>query len=279
MKAGVISDIHIDEQAEERAFEEVFAACINESGIELLLIAGDFSEYYMRTLSFVRRLRGKIRPELYYCLGNHDYWSKFEEAMDIPAITGYLSGPRGDRGFVQNRAVALSDETVLVAGCGWYDYSFAFPGQFTEEELQRREYMGRVWRDRRNARHGKSDKEAERDWTGALLQLVDQYKDKKVILMTHMVNHPAFLVGEDHRLYEMFRYFNGFMGSEGLYRITRRPNVKVAVSGHVHYRKSFWEEGTYYTCRCLGYPSEFPAFGGEQELAAQIKDAMEIIEI
>lgn len=279
MKLGIISDVHIDEQADEREFEAVFAECINESGADAVLMAGDFSEYYLRTLAFIGRLQERVDAGLYYCFGNHDLWSKHELTMDVQDIIRYVYDFGKAPGFLHNAAVPLTEDTVLVAGCGWYDYSFAFPGKFTEEELERRSYMGRVWKDSRNCAMGVPDKEAEEAWRRELLTLVDSYPDKKIVFMTHMVNHPAFLVGEDHPKYEMFQYFNAFMGSEGLYEITKRKNVKVAVSGHVHYRKSFEENGTYYMCRCLGYASEFPAFGGPQELKAQIKDAMEIIEI
>ncbi len=276
MRAAVISDIHIDEQRDETGFEEAFAECVNESGADFLLIAGDISEYYLRTLPFVRRLRERISARIYFCPGNHDLWSKFESGVDARDILNYMER---EPGFLQNKAVLLTDRTVLIGGCGWYDYSFAYPGKFTEDHLEQKNYMGRWWKDGKYARHNMSDAEVNRLWNSELAALADQYSQYDIIFMTHMVNHPAFLVGEDHPLYEMFQYFNGFMGSSGLYEITKRKNVKYAISGHVHYRKSFMENDVYYMCRCLGYEKEFPAFGGVQDLKSQILSAMEVIEI
>ena len=279
MKIAVISDIHVDEQENEIAFTKAFSECVNELDPDYLLIAGDISEYYLRTLAFIRRLREQISAELYFCSGNHDLWSKYEPAMSAQGILNYMAGPKGDMGFLHNKAVRLSDKTVLVAGCGWYDYTFAREGMFSHEELREKEYMGRWWRDGLYARHGMEDEEVNRLWNAELQALIDEYRDYDIILMTHMLNHPAFLVGESSRQYEIFKYFNGFLGSRGLHELTKNDSIKYAISGHVHYRNSFAEKGTRYMCRCLGYPKEYPAFGGEQDLKAQIMDAFEVINI
>lgn len=279
MKVAIISDIHVDIQEDELVFGEVFAECVNELEVDYLLIAGDISEYYLRTLAFVRRLREKVSAEIYFCSGNHDLWSKYESALSAQDIINYMGGPKGDKGFLQNQAVALSEKTVLIGSCGWYDYTFAHEGMFDYEELKKREYNGRWWRDSLYAKHGMDDVEVNRRWNEELRALVDQYEGHDIIFMTHMLNHPAFLVGEFSKQYEIFKYFNAFLGSEGLYEITKNESVKYAISGHVHYRKSFEEGGTHYMCRCLGYPKEFPMYGGDQALRAQVLDAIEVIEI
>ncbi len=277
MKLAVISDIHIDEQEDELQFEELLASCVNASHADYLLVAGDISEHYERSLDFMDRLSKKIRMKAYFCFGNHDLWSKHEAGLNVSTILARAKS-RG-KGFMQNEAVFLDSKTVLIAGCGWYDYSFAFPGMFTKEELSGKEYMGRTWQDSLYALHGKSDEEVCKEWNSELLNLAESHVDKNIVFMTHMVNHPAFLVGEDHKKYEMFKYFNSFLGSEGLYNISRHKSIKTAISGHVHYRKSFIENGTLYLCRCLGYPAEFPAFGGKSRLEDQITSAIETIEI
>ncbi len=279
MKVAVISDIHIDEQESEDVFGQIFADCVNSTGADYLLIAGDISEYYLRTLAFIRKFREQISPKIYFCSGNHDLWSKFEPGLSVENVIDYMKGDKGDEGFLQNQAVELSEKTLLIAGCGWYDYTFAHPGMFSYEELKKREYNGRWWRDSRYANHGLDDREVNLIWNEELRGLIEKHSNYQIIFMTHMVNHPSFLVAESSKQYEIFKYFNAFLGSEGLYEITKNESIKFAISGHVHYRRSFTENGTYYMCRCLGYPREFPAFGGEQELKAQIMDAIEVIKI
>lgn len=279
MKIAVISDIHIDEQEDELAFEDRFVHCVNSLNVDCLLIAGDISEYYLRTLAFIRRLRERVSAQVFFCAGNHDLWSKYEPNLKAQEILDYMGEEKGDPGFLQNSAVALTDKTVLIGSCGWYDYSFAQDGMFSYDELKRREYKGRWWRDSLYAKHGMDDVDVNRLWNQELQALVDKHQDKDIIFMTHMLNHPGFLVGEFSKQYEIFKYFNAFLGSEGLYDISKNPSIKYAISGHVHYRKSFDEDGTYYMCRCLGYPKEYPFFGGEQELDSQILDAFEVIEI
>lgn len=277
MKIGVISDIHIDEQKDEMEFEEIFAQCINESEADVILIAGDISEYYKRSLNFIKRLRGKIHAGIYFCPGNHDLWSKYEPEIHADDITACMR--EEDEGFLQNDAVFLTENTVLISGCGWYDYSFSSPGMFTVEEMRRKNYMGRQWRDGIYASHGKNDEDVNSEWNSGLLKLVNDYKDYNVIFMTHMVNHPAFLVSENHEKYKMFQYFNGFLGSQGLYEITKKRNIKYAISGHVHFRKNVTENGTCYMCRCLGYPDEFKLFGAALDLKSQIDNSFGFIRL
>lgn len=279
MKVAVISDIHIDEQDDELELEKTLAECTDECQADYLLIGGDISEYYLRTLAFVRRLGKRTGAKIYYCPGNHDLWSKHEPETRVSEILEYMGGPDGDEGFLQNKAVKLTDKTVLIGGCGWYDYSFAHAGKFSKEHLSQKHYMGRYWKDGLYAKHDLGDEEVDRAWNKELEKLLIKYQDHSIIFMTHMVNQPEFLVGRDHPKYEMFKYFNGFLGSNGLYELTKYKNVKYSISGHVHYRKSVCEDGVYYMCRCLGYPTEFPAFGGKQGLKDQILSAMEVIDI
>lgn len=279
MKLAVISDLHIDEQRDEIYFEKVLAECVDEAGADMLLIAGDISEYYLRSMAFIRRLKQRIAIKIYFTPGNHDLWSKYEPGVSVQDIVEYMKSKNGDIGFVHNDAAYITEKTVLIGGCGWYDYSFAYKDKFTKDHLAEKRYMGRWWRDSLYAKHGMSDPKVDSVWNEELQYLVDKYSHYDIVFMTHMVNHPSFLVGPDHERYDMFQYFNGFLGSEGLYNITKNKAVKYAISGHVHYRRSFREGNTYYMCRCLGYPKEFPAFGGGQSLKSQIADALEIIEV
>ncbi len=139
--------------------------------------------------------------------------------------------------------------------------------------------MEKTWQDKLYAKKKLSDIELHDAWNEEMINLIMQYSDKKVILMTHMVNHPELCVDEEHPRYEMWKYFNAFLGSQELYFITKCDNVKVAISGHVHYRKSFDEDSTRYMCRCLGYESEFDMFFKDKDLKYHIDNAIEVINV
>lgn len=275
MIIGVISDIHIQEQISEEELLNKLTKCINEKNLDVMLIAGDISEDYKKSMEFINKLKKGIKAKLYYTAGNHDLWSKNNENDYIDSIIKEFSK---DESFVFNRAVELGNDVVLIASCGWYDYSFGDPS-FKLDEFEEKEHNGMTWQDKLYAKHELSDIELHNEWNEELIKLLMQYSDKKIIFMTHMVNHPDFCIDENHANYENWKYFNAFLGSQELYFITKCQNVKIAISAHVHYRESFQEGETYYMCRCLGYQKEFELFGGEQGLEEQIRDAMEVIEI
>ncbi len=275
MRIGVISDIHIDEQKSEEELLNTLSQCINDKNVDVMLVAGDISESYKKSIEFMRKLKKAINAKLYYTAGNHDLWSKHNEDENIDSILDKFSE---EEGFVHNKAVELSDDVVLIAGCGWYDYSFA-SSEYKLDELEEKCYLEKTWQDKLYAKHQLSDIELHDAWNEEFISLIMQYSHKKVIFMTHMINHPDLCVDEEHPKYEMWKYFNAFLGSQELYFITKCDNIKVAISGHVHYRKSFEEDNTYYMCRCLGYEREFKMFGGECDLKSQIDRALEVITI
>ncbi len=275
MKIGVISDIHVDEQSSEEELLNTLSECINDKNIDVMLVAGDISEDYKKSIDFMRKLNKSINAKLYYTAGNHDLWSKYHEEENIDSIVKIFSK---EESFVHNKAVELSNDVVLIAGCGWYDYSFA-SSEFKLDELEEKSYLEKTWQDKLYAKHELGDIELHDAWNEELINLIMQYSDKKVILMTHMINHPDLCVDEEHPKYEMWKYFNAFLGSQELYFITKCDNIKVAISGHVHYRRSFEDDNTYYMCRCLGYKSEFDLFGGTNDLKSQIESALEVITV
>lgn len=275
MKIGVISDIHVDEQSSEEELLNTLSECINDKNIDVMLVAGDISEDYKKSIDFMRKLNKSINAKLYYTAGNHDLWSKYHEEENIDSIVKIFSK---EESFVHNKAVELSNDVVLIAGCGWYDYSFA-SSEFKLDELEEKSYLEKTWQDKLYTKHELGDIELHDAWNEELINLIMQYSDKKVILMTHMINHPDLCVDEEHPKYEMWKYFNAFLGSQELYFITKCDNIKVAISGHVHYRRSFEDDNTYYMCRCLGYKSEFDLFGGTNDLKSQIESALEVITV
>ncbi|MCK4541190.1 MAG: hypothetical protein KAU17_03035 [Spirochaetales bacterium] len=70
---------------------------------------------------------------------------------------------------------------------------------------------------------------------------------------------------------------NAFLGSSEYGElILKFPNVKYAVSGHVHYRKRKVMKGIEFICNCLGYRSEWHENG---DVDVEVDRAMMMIEI
>ncbi|SFK52721.1 Calcineurin-like phosphoesterase superfamily domain-containing protein [Marinilactibacillus piezotolerans] len=80
MKIGMVSDLHID--INEKALNEgetvdlLLAQFIEDKQIEILLIAGDISNNYIKSQQFIEKLKKRSGIRVYFVPGNHDYWSK-----------------------------------------------------------------------------------------------------------------------------------------------------------------------------------------------------------
>ena len=276
MRIGMISDLHYDLYPEE-GFLDTLVQVLAEAKLDVLLNCGDLAENPACSLELLEAIRAGL-PALrhYYVPGNHDMWHKYlpagTSARDVIAL--HQSRPE----CVWNETIQLTPEWLLIGGCGWYDYSLGDP-KFSLEELSTRSYQGRTWQDKLFAAWEEVDIAVHDAMVAGLAEELTKASGKNVILMTHHINHPRFTVPADRPGREQWTYFNAFLGSKALHNLTLAPEVRIALSGHVHYRFSFDENNTHYANRGLGYLREFALFGGELDLASQIRAAMEIIDI
>lgn len=275
MKIAVISDIHADAYGNITFPAEALAEVLNKTDAEMVIIAGDISDNYINTFQFIEFFTSKCHLKPVFVPGNHDLWSTHHPNESIWNI---LDKYRQYDSCLVNRTLDLGNNWVIVGGCGWYDYSFA-DTRFTYDMLKTRFYQDRTWMDSRYVQLGMSDAEFHTRQIRELNDQLLQSKGKNVIFVTHMVNNPNMVVPSNMANWKKWSYFNGFLGSWELYRLTRYESVRYAVCGHVHFRKDLSEDGRKYLCRCLGSRSEFIKFGGEQDLKSQIEAALEIIEI
>ena len=136
------------------------------------------------------------------------------------------------------------------------------------------QYEEIVWQDRINAVWDRTTLEMHRYFIKKLEDQLYQYRDRKVIVVTHVLPIKDFTVQPPD---EMWKYMNAFLGS-GEYGelILKYPNVRYAVSGHVHYRKRVKIKSTEFICNCLGYRSEWYKNG---DADVEVDRAMMVIEI
>lgn len=275
MKIGILSDIHADMYDSVDLPAQTLAGLADEQSLECLLLAGDISEDYEKTIRFVNCFHESSRCRLLWVAGNHELWSRYHPRENIVQIMEHY---REEPGFLDNQAAPLGNGWVVVGGCGWYDYSFA-DAHFSYDQLAKRFYNEKTWMDSRYVYLGMSDAEFHDRQIRALSRQLENCRESKVILMTHMVNNPNLIVPHGMPNWKKWEYFNGFLGSWELYRLSQHPAVRIAVCGHVHFRKNIEENGLIYYCRCLGSRSEFVKFGGEQNLKGQMSSALQMIEI
>ena len=78
---------------------------------------------------------------------------------------------------------------------------------------------------------------------------LDQVKDKHIILMTHIVTHPKFIVPMPHRIFD---FFNAYIGTKDFDEFYSTYSIRYSIMGHVHFRKMINENGITYICPRLG---------------------------
>lgn len=274
MKIGFISDLHIDLIKNIIEFNKTFLKIIRESNIEILVIPGDVSETLKVTIDYIKKLNEELDIPVYYVPGNHDMWYKNNKKTTQNIYKIYAE----DKFCLIDKPLVLKDNIVIIGDLFWYDYSFANNVKYTKEDLALKTYNRRTWQDYFYTNWVKSDEEQCGYFINKNKSVLEKYKDYKIILVSHMINHKRFSMLEE--VDEKWGYFNGFLGSESLYNLIKKYNIDVAVCGHIHFRRRFKEDNTTFICSCLGYEKEWSLFDkNDISIENQIRSALEIVEI
>ena len=96
---------------------------------------------------------------------------------------------------------------------------------------------------------------------------------RKILFVTHVVQLKEFTVQNPGT---QWKYFNAFLGSPEYGALAQRCGAKLAVCGHVHYRRRLRKAGTEFICPCLGYVTEWPA---PAEPEKQIAETLQVFEL
>ncbi len=276
MRVAVISDLHLDENQAYPVLERL-AEMLSAERANLVLVAGDITECVDVTIDVMDLFEELCGCPVYYVPGNHDLWREERDTRTTDEIYQMFVD---DFRCLSGKTQVIRCKTgnfALVGDVGWYDYSFANEA-FSEEDLRLMQYDGRTWQDK-----------LKNQWTDdnlsccemQLERLEKQLKEAgslPIIAVTHMLPIREFCVPESR---EMWKYFNGFLGSKKLGELFEKYNVKVSVSGHVHYRKEVMHGNTRYICPCLGYSKEWKLYNEEHgsNLMWQLRDSVRWIEM
>lgn len=266
MSYAVISDIHIDINKDCEIVTQLIEH-VSKSVARALLIAGDISDEYQKTIESVATIKKQLGIPVYYVPGNHDMWSEnFEKTSTQNIYDAFCH----DSNYLLHGSVQLDEDTTLIGDIGWYDYSFG-SSKFSIEEFERMNYLDRTWQDKIRNQWTNDNKATNERALKRLEEQLQQVKTKRIIVMTHMVPIEEFTVTNPN---EMWQYFNAFIGSKKLHELYRKYHVTYAICGHIHYRKRIIKDGITYLCPCLNYASEWE----EKDSGKEIMKAMQWIE-
>lgn len=269
MRIGVISDIHVDINYKENdEIETGLVTVIVNKKLDVLIIAGDISNDYQKTLETIDRLEEKTACVCLFVPGNHDLWNMHHKDM-IHTIDIY-DKLKSHKHCLCEKPYVLNDDYVVIGDVGWYDYSYG-DERYVYDAYLTGHHNARQWEDKRHVHWHVSDKEKTTAYAEKLKEQLQDYSDKKIIFVTHMVTNPYFLVPLSNQDWD---YFNAFLGSD-IYEKILTDDVKYVVMGHVHYRKNLVENNRTYLCRCLNYRTQWLSHATLEN----IEDALEVIVI
>ena len=277
MRIGVISDLHVDlngGEAGPRTYAGYLSDAARAKGVELLLIAGDLSNRWDLTLRTLEEIQERAAVRVLFVPGNHDLWN---EAPRRPFGEAWGAGDSHEalKAFPGNLArgpVELPGGWAVVGAMGWYDFAFGHP-RFSLEQFERMRVGERLWLDRINARWDRPTLEVHRRFLEELESQLSELRGRRLILVTHVVPVAELTVRPPDPQWE---YLNAFLGSPAYGELAVRHGVRIAVCGHVHYRRRHQAGGTLFLASCLGYAHEWP---DPADAAGEVHRSLTVLEI
>lgn len=251
MKIGIVSDLHID--GNEKAlkagetFEELLLEVLMEKNVDKLLIAGDISNHFETSQKFIHSVQEQSNIPVFFVPGNHDYWAKTHDIVDTNEVDDFF---RVQKESLVGNPKILNENLALVGTPGWYDYGYGNHDVYSIEEFEKKKYRFASWNDRHYVDWKKSDLEVSRLMLEQVEKDIATVGDRTILLMTHVATHREFIVPLPHRIYDYANAFLGAKSYETLYK--KYPNIRYSVMGHVHFRKTYYENGTTFIAACLG---------------------------
>lgn len=264
MKIGVISDLHIDRHSHlmPKAYITTLCDVVKQRDIEMLIIAGDISNHYQRSYQFIKQLEANSEISVVFIPGNHDFWIDETDQSSAEILEFYQSKAEC---LIGNPHI-INDSWAIVGHTGWYDYSYA-DSRFSRYEIERGQHYGATWQDKVRTDWSISDQQLSINAAKRVESDIKKVGNRQIILVTHVVTHPQFVVPTPHRIFD---FFNAFIGTHDFDQIYENYPIRYSIMGHVHFRKKLYEHGIHYICPCLGYQRQWRT----QDIVKEMNDAL-----
>jgi putative phosphoesterase len=266
MLIGIISDLHLDEEAP-GAVSDALVETAGHAAIDLLVIPGDITSSWRSTLAALDDLESRLDCPLLFVPGNHDLWNREDKS----------GGPEAAEAALKAHPSCLSGRTVRVGAwnfvgeTGWYDTSFA-EGRFGAEALAAMSYGGRTWQDSLHAAWKVPMLARSEAYRASLESSLEGLDPRRTVAVTHVVPRLEFTVQPPEGIWT---YFNALLGSAAIGELIARKGLRASLFGHVHHRRRAWLDGVEWICACLGTRMEW----GSSDLARELDEAFAVFEL
>lgn len=266
MRIGTISDLHIDRhpKLEPEAYLNALIDVIGERKIELLLIAGDISNHFRQSYQFICDVKEACQIPVLFVPGNHDYWTSESSISSKEIYDFYVSKPE----CLIGQPYVINNKWVIVGHTAWYDYSYA-DDKFDITRVERGKYYGATWQDKVKIDWHMDDRTLSALAAEQVEKDLKQFQQLNIILMTHIVTHPQFVVPTPHRIFD---FFNAYIGTRDFDKFYQKYPIQYSIMGHVHFRKSIVDKSITYLCPCLGYQRQWRTTDIKQEMNHALMD-------
>lgn len=266
MKIGTLSDLHIDRN------EIVFNDAVNivwdtvkESGIDKLFIAGDTSKNYKESIAFADKLTA-LGVDTYTLFGNHEFESiSYKDRRNL-----------ANECYISNKAIPLNEDTVVLAIDGFADHSFVLENdnEIAKRMPRDKKYTTRIYY-KDNIVNNEFIKELEEIFNStlnSLTRMLEDNKDKNIIIMTHYIPSEHFLLFKEDD--DFWNAQNAFMGSKRFGELAEKYKVNKFIFGHTHYAINERVNGVSYHCNPVGYITK----GNINEFKERVEDMYQVFE-
>jgi putative phosphoesterase len=263
LRIAVLSDIHegLNRKKTGTDIMSVLKKWIEAHLPDVFLISGDMTAGPEKSLNLLNQLQSDFpQTKILFVHGNHDIYHEdsktaYEILLEFPGNLG--RGP-----------VELTNEWVMIGDGGWYDYSLGVEG-YTNEQFALGKFDDFTWPDKTYAHWPGLDRDETERYCEKLDEWLNAYPGKNIIMVTHFVPFPEFVICKNDPGWD---FFNAMMGSSRFGELAVKHGVKKYIFGHIHTRFHEHYKGMEIICNPLGYyPHEWDNESAEEEIFSRVK--------
>ncbi len=263
-KIGFISDLHIDylKNYTPNDLIEQLVYLAKQKAIDYLIIGGDISNAFEKTLSFIEQLHKALHPiKLYFIPGNHDYWQDYKETKETWKIHQlYQNHPLS----LLNKPLLIEDQLAIIGHMGWYNHAYYNREKFSPSQIEAGRYKIATWQDKKRLDWQMTDEEVSQIFAEEIKDHLNQVTNRQVILVTHVVTTEKFIIPMPHRAFD---FFNAYIATDDLEPWINHYPISHHIMGHVHIRHKLQQDKQFWITNSLGYEKEWRTSLLSQELA------------